>query len=103
MLSLVGLLLLALVFWLWYEAVEGLDAARGKAARLCKSMNLQFVDDSVRMIKLRVGRVKGKLVVRREFKFDYSPDGIERFDGVVELLNRHPVRAELDWKPVPPQ
>ncbi|GJM08507.1 MAG: hypothetical protein DHS20C11_07830 [Lysobacteraceae bacterium] len=102
MLALIGLLLLGLILWLWYEAVEGLDAARTKAAKLCESMNLQFVDHSVRMTRIRLGRLRGRVVVYRTFKFDYSPDRIERFDGIVELLNRHAVRAELDWKPVNP-
>ena len=101
MASLIGITLLVAIVGLWSVSVGILDQVRTSARQLCRSMRLQFIDDSVRMTLLRAQWRDGRLIVRQIYAFDFSPDGRVRFGGRVIVENRRPVKAELDWPDQP--
>ncbi|MCF6262795.1 MAG: DUF3301 domain-containing protein [Xanthomonadales bacterium] len=68
----------------WLTTMRARDRARSAVARLCKQYQLQLLDQSVALAGLKIARSsRGGLTLRRQFKFDYSEDGISRKNGSI--------------------
>jgi len=81
----VSLLCLAILYWINGQKVREIALA---AARVeCKKLNLQLLDGSVSLKKIRPKRnPTGQLTLRREYQFEFSATGDERYQGKVILL-----------------
>ncbi|EPJ43240.1 MAG: hypothetical protein OFPI_43690 [Osedax symbiont Rs2] len=80
-----SLLCLAILYWINGQKIRelALAAARGE----CKKLNLQLLDGSVSLKKIRPKRnPTGQLTLRREYQFEFSATGDERYQGKVILL-----------------
>ena len=75
----------ALVFW-WTSA-RARELAVGHARRACRAERVQFLDQSVSLLRLRPGRSPGgNSVLRREFGFEFTSHGDYRDTARVMML-----------------
>ena len=85
--SLLLLLLLAASGWFWFDSLRALEVARNAGRQACNNANVQFLDDTVANIGLRLGRDKsGRRVLRRSYRFEFSETGNTRLEGRLILL-----------------
>lgn len=88
--SLLFLLVLAALGWFWLDSMRALEAARNAGKRVCKSANLQFLDDTVSSIGLELVRdATGRRVLRRTYRFEFSETGDSRLEGQLVVLGNH--------------
>jgi hypothetical protein len=84
---LTALLLLALLVWLWQDTQQARERAILTARRTCDAQDLQLLDGTVSLQRLRPGRCHdGRFCLRRTFVFEYSSSGNDRQQGFV-LMN----------------
>ncbi len=58
------------------------ERAVGVAQKHCKALNLQLLDDTVSLFRLKPGRDKrGNWALERHFHFEFSSTGDERYTG----------------------
>lgn len=89
---LIWMMLLAGVVLFWQSARTAAEAALRSARKVCEQNNVQLLDQSVAFsrFELRAG------VIRRVFSFDYSPNGRERFRGLLWLRGRRTETVAFD-------
>ncbi len=91
--SLTGIILLAMLAalaWFWFDSLRARELALRTGARACADINVQFLDQSVSVDQLRLGRDgRGQLTFRRVFSFDFSDNGADRRRGKIVILGRH--------------
>lgn len=82
------LLLIAFGFgaFLWSEARRAAEQARALGSEACRRAGVQLLDQSVSLHRVAVRRGEsGWLQLLREYRFDYSRDGIDRLRGSLAL------------------
>jgi len=83
--------LLTLAGGLWMTTMRSRDVARYVVREICQQHNLQLLDQTVALRKIRFGRrSNGNLNLRRQFRFDYSDNGFHRRDGMIWMLGDQP-------------
>ncbi|PTY37557.1 hypothetical protein BGP77_13745 [Saccharospirillum sp. MSK14-1] len=93
-------LLLILVFavisaW-WWRHLGIRQLALAHARKACQKANVQLLDQSVYLRKIRLARSPVSLVtVERSYEFEFSTRGDRRFLGWVVLTGRRLQRLEL--------
>lgn len=81
------LFILAALLWFWFDSLRAIDIARAAGKRACSAADVQFLDDSVVGISLRLRRRdSGRLALRRIYRFEFSDTGDRRLEGEVLLL-----------------
>lgn len=84
---LVSLLAIAAGGWLWSNARAASEAAIHHGHRACRQAGVQWLDQSVHLVKLRLRRGQnGRLGLERHYRFEYSRDGDDRHSGRVVLF-----------------
>jgi hypothetical protein len=82
-----GLALLAILGWLWLDGLKARDAAIAAARKACLADGLQLLDDTVSITGLKPARDDdGRLLLQRDYTFEYSDTGDNRRRGGVTLL-----------------
>lgn len=85
--SLVLTFLVCLCIWYWLKARELKDTALKYAVRHCNELDLSILDQTVALQKLALRRdLSGRLKVYREYSFDFSSTGEDRYKGVVKMM-----------------
>jgi hypothetical protein len=87
--ALLWLLLLGVVLWLWRDALRAREVATRICRQACQRDGLQFLDDTVALIRIRPAWWRGRLLLRRIYAFEFSRAGDERLDGAVTMLGAH--------------
>jgi hypothetical protein len=86
---LIALLALAAGAWLWLDGLRARDAAVAAARSACQAEGVLFLDDTVALSALRLGRdANGRVRIQRAYAFEYSDSGNNRIKGSVVLLGR---------------
>lgn len=86
-LSILLLLIFAAGGWYWLNSLHALDIARKAGKQVCKDAGLQFLDDTVAGIKVRLARNDyGRRMLRRTYRFEFSETGNTRLEGHLVLL-----------------
>lgn len=89
------LLLAALAFW-WYGTVSRETAIRF-AREACKRLQVQLLDETVSLTKLRLQRTnRGHMGIARWYTFEFSASGIDRRFGSVSLIGDKLLDMHLD-------
>lgn len=97
MLEITGLALLALLGWFVYDTLTAREAAERVARAACTREGLQFLDETVHGVALRLVRDSdGRLVPHRTFRFEFSDDGVGRRGGSVEVTGHVAGAVELE-------
>lgn len=83
------LLLLALggLVWFWLDSLRGREQALRAGVSACGQMDVQLLDYTVELARLRLARDRdGRLRWRRTYNFEFSLDGGQRCPGQIVLL-----------------
>lgn len=82
--------LLGLLVWLWQNSLLAREAAVRAARDTCRQQQLQLLDGSVALQRIKPERLtNGRLSLRRTFLFSYSEDGLERKTGFIIVSGNH--------------
>jgi len=76
----------AAAFAYWNAARAAAERAETLGRNACRAADVQWLDQSVHAIGMRVCRLPGgRLGFERTFRFDYSHDGVDRHSGRLVL------------------
>lgn len=95
--EIVAALAIAAIGWLWYDSMRARERALGAGRQACERDGLQFLDDTVKIVRVRPARNgDGRLVLRRTYRFEFSDDGARRRDGTIVIIGAELESLELD-------
>ncbi|MDD4978396.1 MAG: DUF3301 domain-containing protein [Gallionella sp.] len=95
--SLVAMLAVLAVGGYWYTSLSALEIARAAGARACREAGLQFLDDTVAGIAWSLRRdERGRRVVQRSYRFEFSESGDTRREGGVVLMGDRVISVTLE-------
>lgn len=87
--------------WFWSAQRAAHEAARFHGKRICESADVQWLDQSVQLIGMRLRRrPDGWISLERDYRFEYSRDGESRSSGRLTLLGRQ-LQTSLGPEPEP--
>jgi hypothetical protein len=88
--AVLALLGMAAAVWFWVDSLRARELALLHCARLCREMDVQLLDHTVRVARLRLGRDRdGRVRLRRFYVCEFSINGADRWYGIAVLLGRH--------------
>jgi len=86
--ELLALMVLVAVLAYWLLAMKAKETARQLGRQRCRDLGLIFLDDTVVLRKLSLVRnAAGQRVIRRQYQFEFSSDGSQRYRGRITLTN----------------
>ena len=95
-LEVAALLAMAAAAGYWLQAMGSKDRARAAARSVCERDQVQFLDDTVALAKLRLRRGEhGGIVFYREVRFEFTSDGAYRYPGMVTMLGARVLQCSL--------
>ncbi|MDY6979017.1 MAG: DUF3301 domain-containing protein [Pseudomonadota bacterium] len=101
--TLTGLLIfipVALLAVLWWKGMGSKEIARRAGARACREAQVQFLDDSVALHRLRVRRGPGgALALYRLYGFEFTSSGERRHNGYIHMLGHQLQKLEMEPYP----
>ncbi|WP_373186993.1 DUF3301 domain-containing protein [Halopseudomonas sp.] len=99
----VALLILAVAAGFWWWRTLGLrDRALAQVRQHCRQADVQLLDESIYLNKIRLGRSKGlRLALVRRYGFEFTVTGERRYDGYIEFHGFRPRHVELAPHPFP--
>ena len=81
----------------WYTSSQCKTYAVGYARRECEMQGVQLLDQTVQQIRISMSRDRNdRWRVWREYRFEYSHDGINRYEGRLVLLGYRLLRSVLE-------
>lgn len=90
-------LLLGGVVWFWALSLRAREHALIACRRICREFNMQLLDQTVAMIRLRPARNRnGRICFQRRYGFEFSPDGHTRYRGRLDMTGLRPDSCQLD-------
>ena len=98
MLELAALAVAVAATWLWIDSLRARERAVAAGRAACGRHGLQFLDETVAIVKLRPARDgEGRLRLRRTYAFEFSDTGNNRRQGLIVTLGHE--LAELQLEP----
>ena len=86
--SVVSLLALAALAWLWFDSMRARERAVAAGKNACARERLQFLDETVECTSVRPVRSgAGQVRLRRVYRFEFSDDGSRRRAGSIVMLS----------------
>jgi len=80
------LLLILAGAYAWQNALRARERARSLCSDLCTQANVQLLDQTVALQRMRLIGVGQGLRLRRDYRFDFSVDGRDRHRGTLSLI-----------------
>lgn len=78
-----------LLVYFWWGAARVKELAVGHAQRACVQQNVQLLDQTVALKRMRVMRnAQGYLYIQREFNFDFTNQEQFRDTGVITMRSQ---------------
>ena len=100
--DLIWLLVIAVIVGYWLDAMRSNEVARNIGRNACVQANVLFLDDSVALSKVRVGRnARGQFNLYRHYRFEFTSDGSQRYNGNIILFGKQLEQVQLDAYRVP--
>lgn len=97
MTEIIVILLLAGVLWFIADSLKAREAAHAAARKACEEAGVQFLDDTVSQMRLKLARDnEGRAVVERWFRFEFSDSGDDRQQGTVRLKSNRVLEINLN-------
>ncbi|WP_428239630.1 DUF3301 domain-containing protein [Gynuella sp.] len=94
------IVLVMVVAWIWH--LLGIRQRAVVAARRhCQKLQLQFLDESVHLLRFRLRWVNGMLRLVRHYGFEFAVTGEQRYQGDVIMLGGRVQLIELEPYPMP--
>ena len=98
--TLIAFLLLALVIgsgWFWSDSLKARERMLETCARLCRDSRLQFLDETVTLASLRLGRSDaGWPQFIRLYLFEFSGTGQDRWQGRATLAGQRVLSVQFE-------
>jgi len=95
--SLLFIIVLIVVALYWHNSMQSKTYAVKYARRECEKEGVQLLDQTVQRIRLSFSRDRNnQWRVWREYRFDYSVDGVNRLEGRLVILGYRLVRSALE-------
>lgn len=87
--------------WLW-RGLGARDRALSMVRQHCERNDLQLLDESIALSRLRLGRnQQARLGLVRRYAFEFTVTGERRYAGWIELHGQRLLRIELAPHPFP--
>ena len=81
----------------WLASMRCKELAIATARRECKLCDVQLLDQTVQQNKISLSRDQnGRWRVWREYRFEYSDNGVDRLHGQLTLLGQKVIRIALE-------
>lgn len=81
----------------WLDAIRCKELAREAGKVACKRNELLFLDDTVVIVKVRLQRdIYGNMKLYREYKFEFTSDGENRYNGTISILGKLVQKVNMD-------
>lgn len=78
------LFILGFVAWFWFDTQRSQEMAKAICQQVCGKLQLQFLDDTVVLTRLRLRRnSRGNLTVQRTYNFEFYEGGNQRQLGTI--------------------
>ncbi|VAW66828.1 hypothetical protein MNBD_GAMMA10-2936 [hydrothermal vent metagenome] len=91
------IMLLVLLLWFWLESMRVNEIARSIGARICKENNVQFLDDTVHLSGIRLGKNSyGQVKFLRSYGFEFTNSELHRYSGRITLADKLLQSSEMD-------
>lgn len=91
------IIFLVTAFLYWLDSIRAKEIATEKAKEACKKVALEFLDDTVSVKKVRLRRNSaGRLVLYREYQFEFTSTGEYRYKGLVKFLAKSLQAVEME-------
>ena len=98
--TLTALVLLALTvagFWFWSDSLRARERMLQTCTRLCRDLSLQFLDETVTLASIRLGRSEaGWPQLIRGYHFEFSGTGQDRWQGRATLAGQRVLSVQFD-------
>ncbi len=100
-----GALAIGLVVAIWMAGLRAREQALQLARMACRRAEVQLLDQTVALDRVRPHWGENGLVLRRTYRFEFSSAEGGRRDGTLTLLGRRPEQVWLDhpdgglWEP----
>ncbi|WP_089723773.1 DUF3301 domain-containing protein [Candidatus Thiosymbion oneisti] len=98
--NLLAVLALLLLGWFWLDSLRAREVATEICHAACKQRDLQFLDQTVSLRRLRIRRTGTGLRIVRVYGFDFSTEGIGRHSGYLILVGLNPETIGSDPMPL---
>jgi hypothetical protein len=82
------------VFWWQQDTFHRRALALAKSA--CDRADVQLLDDSVGLRRMRLRRSNGHFIIERQFGFEFSPSGAARYPGLIVFHGSGVDAVDLD-------
>lgn len=80
--------LLGVVFY-WIDTIFVKEVACQHGKDKCRELGVTFLDATVEITKVRLKRnAKGTVKFKRDYSFEFSSDGIRRYQGNISMLGK---------------
>lgn len=97
---LIALCLLGILIWLWQDTLRAREIAIRVAVNTCQQQQLQLLDSTVSLQRIRPTRCAGGHVcLQRTFVFEYTTDGEYRQRGFVVMDGPQVSTVGLESRP----
>lgn len=84
--DLIPFFVIAALVWFWFDGLKVRETAISVTRAACARRGVQFLDETVALRRLRTARnTHGQLVWRRIYGFEYSLNGVDRYQGTILL------------------
>ena len=94
--EIVGLIVSALLAWLWFDSFKARDIGIRAAKAICVAEALQLLDHTVSIASLKPARNEdGQVVLGRVYEFEYSDTRDTRRSGTVVMLGQKVIAVRL--------
>jgi hypothetical protein len=81
----------------WWASLQCKTYAVTFARRECDKQGVQLLDQTVQQIKLSMSRDRNdRWRIWREYRFEYSLDGVNRYEGRLIMLGYRLLRSALE-------
>jgi len=100
--TIIALFVLAGIIWFWLDSIKTKELAVSAAYQACYGMQVQFLDQTVSLAKLKLLRnAQGRMILQRIYHFDFSISGepsiaIQRYHGQVIMQSQSVQHIHLD-------
>ncbi len=96
--TIIVLLIVIGLIYFWLDSVKSKENAMAYAAKACRDIEVQLLDQTVSLTTFKLTRSKqGRLVFQRIYRFDFSIHGNERREGRVMLKGHRIEQIQLDY------
>ena len=89
--------------WFWTDSMRAREVALDAGRQACAVENVQFLDWTVALKKMGLGRDhEGRVGIHRTYEFEFSDTGNNRIGGSITVIGRQMLALNLPVIAAPP-